>query len=55
MLEGDNKSETEWYKNTAFVKELDEQYKAWKSGKDIGYTMDEVGEAIERLNDKRRV
>lgn len=54
MLEDEIKSETEWYKDTAFVKELDEQYKAWKSGKDKGYTMDEVGEAIERLKDKRR-
>lgn len=54
MLEDEIKSETEWYKDTAFVKELDEQYKVWKSGKTKGYTLKDVNDAVEKLKDKRK-
>lgn len=53
MLEDEIKSETEWYKDTAFVQELDAQYKSWKAGKAKGYSVSDVDDAINTLKNKR--
>lgn len=39
MLEDDIAEETEWWKNTAFVAELEKEYAAWDAGKDKGYSL----------------
>ena len=53
MLEDEITSETEWFKDASFVKELDEQYKAWKKGKAKGYSLNDVDNSIEKLKNKR--
>ena len=42
MLEDDIAEETEWWKNAAFVAELEKEYAAWESGKDKGYSLVDV-------------
>jgi hypothetical protein len=53
MLEDEITEELEWWKDKAFVKELDSRYKAWASGKEKGYTRSEVDASIEQLKKKR--
>ncbi len=42
MLEDDIAEETEWWKNAAFVAELEKEYAAWESGKDKGYSLADI-------------
>jgi hypothetical protein len=42
MLEDDIAEETEWWKNPAFVSDLEKEYEAWNSGKDKGYSLTEI-------------
>jgi hypothetical protein len=53
MLEGEIENELEWWQNNDFLKELDDDYKEWKSGKAKGYTMEEVSQSIDQLRAKR--
>jgi hypothetical protein len=53
MLEDEITAETEWFKDAAFVKELDTQYRAWKEGSVKGYTLDDVDNAVGKLKQKR--
>jgi hypothetical protein len=53
MLEDEITEELEWWKDKAFVKELDNRYRAWSSGKEKGYTLAEVDASIEQLKKKR--
>jgi hypothetical protein len=53
MLEGEIASETEWWKDNVFTKELDKRYKAWENGKEKGYTLAEVDATIDQLKKKR--
>jgi hypothetical protein len=46
MLEDDISEEAEWWKNPAFVSELEKEYEAWDSGKDKGYSLAEVKSEI---------
>jgi hypothetical protein len=54
MLEDDITDELEWWKDKAFVKDLDKRYEAWESGKEKGYSQAEMDASIEKLK-KRRV
>lgn len=53
MLEDEITSETEWYKDAAFVKELDVQYNAWKNNNAKGYTLEEADKMIEEKKAKK--
>jgi hypothetical protein len=53
MLEGEMDSEIEWWQNDNFLKELDNDYKEWKSGKAKGYTMAEISQSIDQMRVKR--
>jgi len=54
LLENEIEEETEWWKNEAFVNELDKEYDAWKKGDEKGYTLEEVGASIQELKAKRK-
>jgi hypothetical protein len=54
MLEDEITDELEWWKDKAFVKDLDKRYEAWESGKEKGYSQTELDASIEQLK-KRRV
>ncbi|MDI3321542.1 hypothetical protein [Pinibacter soli] len=41
--------ELKWWKNKAFVKELNRRCADWETGKDKGYTMEEIDASIEQL------
>ena len=45
--------ETEWWKDNAFIGELDNRYEAWQKGEEKAYTLNEVDAAIEQLKHKR--
>jgi len=53
MLEDQITEELEWWKDKGFAKELDKRYKGWTSGKEKGYTHDEVDASIEQLKKRR--
>ena len=53
MLENEIEEETAWWKDSGFIKELDQEYADWKSGKAKGYTLEEVSVSIEQLRLKR--
>ena len=53
MLEGEIDIELAWWQNNEFLKELEDEYKDWKSGKAKGYTMEEVSASIDQLSVKR--
>lgn len=53
MLEDDITDELEWWKDKAFVKDLDKRYEAWGSGKEKGYSQRELDASIEQLKKKR--
>ena len=45
--------EIEWWKDKGFVKELDRRYNAWETGKEKGYTLEEVDALFEIARKKR--
>lgn len=53
MLEDEITEELEWWKDKAFVKDLDKRYDAWASGKEKGYTQAEVDATIDQLKKRR--
>jgi hypothetical protein len=54
MLEDDITGQTEWWKNTAFVSELEKEFEAWDSGKDKGYTLADIKAEITTRKAKKR-
>lgn len=54
MLEDTIEEELEWWKNKAFMKELDKRYTDWESGKEKGYTMEEIDASIEKMKKQRK-
>ena len=54
MLEDEIAEETEWWKNAAFVAELEKEYAAWESGKDKGYLLADVKAEIASRKAKKR-
>jgi hypothetical protein len=53
MLEDEITEEIEWWKDKGFVKELDRRYNAWETGKEKGYTLEEVDALFEIARKKR--
>ncbi len=53
MLEDEITEKTEWWKNKEFVEELDRSYDAWETGKEKGYTLEEVHSLVEIAKKKR--
>lgn len=53
MLEDEITEKTEWWKDKVFMKELDNRYRAWETGKEKGYTLDEVNALFEAAGKKR--
>ena len=53
MLEDEITEKTEWWKDKVFMKELDNRYRAWETGKEKGYTLDEVNALFDAAGKKR--
>jgi hypothetical protein len=54
ILEDDINAETAWWKDNAFVEELNKRYEAWENGKEKGYSMEEIEDFLaERKNKKQ--
>jgi hypothetical protein len=49
----ENKNEIPWWENKEFIKELDQEYADWKSGKVKGYSIEEANASIEELRIKQ--
>ncbi len=54
MLEDDIAEQTEWWKDAAFVSELEKEYEAWDSGKDKGYSLAGIKAEIAGRKAKKR-
>ena len=54
MLEDEIAETAEWWKDAGFIKELDKDYAAWESGKEKGYTLSQIDEAIDTLKKKQK-
>ena len=52
MLEDDITEENKWWQNHVFTKELDRRYSTWETGKEKGYTLEEVNASIAQLKKK---
>lgn len=54
ILEGDIEQKSEWWKDDAFVEELDERYEKWQKGEEKAYSIDEIKASVSRLKAKRK-
>ena len=53
LLEDEIEETNEWWKDKRFVAELDRRYKAIESGKDKGFTIEQLEASIEKSRKKR--
>ncbi|MCC7524928.1 MAG: hypothetical protein IT250_08905 [Chitinophagaceae bacterium] len=53
MLEAEITEELDWWNNKAFVKELDNRYSSWQTGKSKEFTLSEIAASIEQMKSKR--
>ena len=53
LLEDDIEQTNEWWKNTAFTKELDNRLEAMDSGTDKGVSIIELEKSVDLLRKKR--
>ena len=49
LLENEMEESNEWWKDKQFVEELDSRYDSLESGKDKGFTIDQVEASITKL------
>ncbi len=49
LLENEIEDTSEWWKDKSFVTELDRRYEALESGKDKGFTIDQLEASIDKL------
>ena len=54
MLEDEIIEEVEWWKNQQFIQDLNTRFENWKSGKDKGFTVQDIDASIELLKQKRK-
>jgi hypothetical protein len=54
MLEDEISEETEWWKDKRLMGEFDRRYKAWETGKEKGYSLEEVNVLFEGAKKKLR-
>lgn len=53
MLEDNIVEELEWWNDIQFTQDLNKRYEDWKTGKDKGYSLEEVNISIDLLMKKR--
>lgn len=53
LLEDEIVEMNEWWKDKQFVEELDSRLKALETGKDKGFTMQQLDESIEKIRIKK--
>ena len=53
MLEDDIIEKAAWWKDAVFLSEIDNRYAAWTEGREKGYSIDEISDAIGLLKKKR--
>jgi 3-phenylpropionate/cinnamic acid dioxygenase small subunit len=53
ILEDEITEEVQWWKDRSFTNELDQQYTSWITGKEKGYSLQEIDSAIEELKKRR--
>jgi hypothetical protein len=53
LLEGEIEETNEWWKDKGFVEELDSRYEALESGRDKGFTIEQLQTSIAKLRKKR--
>ncbi|HEY4149626.1 MAG TPA: hypothetical protein VGM41_11885 [Chitinophagaceae bacterium] len=53
LLENEIEETAEWWKDKSFVEELDARYEALESGKDKGFTVEQLESSIDKLRKKR--
>ena len=53
LLESEIEETNEWWENKPFVAELDQRYEALASGKDKGFTVEQLKASIGKLRQKR--
>ena len=49
LLENEIEDTSEWWKDKSFVAELDRRYEALESGKDKGFTTDQLEASIDKM------
>jgi hypothetical protein len=54
LLENETPEENEWWKDEAFIAELDKRYEAWESGKEKGYTLEEMKASVQALFSRQK-
>ncbi len=55
LLQNDIDNTLEWWKDKAFIAELDRRYQSLENGTDKGYTLDELETSINKLRKKSRI
>jgi hypothetical protein len=53
MLEDDIAEEAEWWNSQGFVSELEKEYNAWDSGKEKGYSLENIKSEIVKRKIKK--
>ncbi len=54
ILEGEITETAEWWKDKTLIKEMDEEYEAWETGKEKGFTLKEIDAEYEQIKQKRK-
>jgi hypothetical protein len=53
LLENEIEETSQWWKDKSFVAELDHRYEALESGKDKGFTTEQLKTSIDKLRKKK--
>ena len=54
ILEGEIIETAEWWKDKAFIKVMDEEYEAWQTGIEKGFTLAEIDAEYAEVKKKRK-
>jgi hypothetical protein len=54
MLEDEISERTEWWKDAAFVSELEKEFESWDSGKEKGYSLENIKAEIATRKAKKQ-
>jgi len=52
ILEDEITETTEWWNDKDFIKEMDESYEAWESGKEKAFTLQQIDSEYNELKEK---
>jgi hypothetical protein len=53
LLEDEIEQTQQWWKDNAFINELDHRFQSVENGTDKGYTLDELEKSVSKLRKKR--